>query len=592
VNGKITPRELLKQRSILNKDIDDASSFIGLQDQVLINVMSQLELRLHNSEGLQTFLITELKYLALKNDAITFKRVLETLHGNIGSSAGKLASRLSSSKQMNQMSSMMAILVALCLHWRNTLLAASTILKYPFKDEVVESVLKSLMLKDPKYSEIQLDLILKIASKYNYKFDEYEISQLSEKLSNVHDKRTVLSKVTLFLIDHSKVDNRDQKVKKIYKLILNDSLIHNRAGMYSNWRKISNCYSEIMDHDIRILSIMIKEFSYSKNYIKLAEEIVKKIPQEQYTHAFLIEAMMEYAFKKNNIDMINLIVERLEPPVSRPVLSQLLKMNMKAGDYQGLEKIMSQISQIGLKSEDYATIVHGLLKRGDFMDALSFSQGIPPGLASSAYLKIVNYLINTRKEFQEKELVIVQNIVDKCEGVYNMKHSFWTMLSSLFIKYLTKNHGNVGVWNSKMIYERSTKDFLLKAYADSRIKSPVLDAKITLNPWSVPRDRRHLIRFQIGTRSRPIVIKTIFDRAKKLKMVEVMDWALLELTELGISPRDVKIDVTRSYNSHARNIGFRDDDKDEMFQEIWDHGSVDCVKENKALKKVPEKIIE
>lgn len=561
--GQVSYGELLKHQAASEEGPLNKSSIGGLDHGVLETLMHELHSGLKNNEGLQTFLVIELRYLASQNDAITFKRCLEGLSGDIGSSAGQLASRLSSSRQAVQTSLMMEILVELCLHWNNTLLAATTVMKNTVDESTVRRVLGSLLLKDPKYDDIQLDLIMKIGGKYQYKLNEYEISQLYEKLASIYDMKTVLHRVTLFLMDHAKANNRNSDVRQVYRQIVNDALMHNRAGMCSNWRKIIHYYPDIMDHDPNVLSILIKEFCQAKEYITLAGEIFAEIPEERYTHAFLVEAVMEYASRMNDVELVNSIVEKLEAPVPRAVLSQLLKLNMKLGDYQSLDKIMAQLQLEGMSSVDYGNIVHGLLKRGKLMDSVTFAHGLDPALSNVAYLKIVNYLINTRGQFHEKELVIIQGVVDRCKGVFDMKHSFWTMLSSLFIKYITKSHAHVGVWQSKMIYERSTKDFLSKAYAESRIKSPVLDTAISLNPWSVDLTRRHLIRLQINTRSRPVVVKTIFDRAKKLKMDEVMDWALLELTELGITPADVKMDVTRSYNSRAAQLGFGDMKSDE-----------------------------
>lgn len=586
ITGVVDTSELLKQWS--SNTPSQLSSFVSLEESVLENVMSQLSTSFPGNDGLQTFIISELGSLVRSNDPTTFMRVIRGLGNSIGLSSSKMASQLSSSSPSDQTTTMTLILINICLHWKNTLLASSLMLKNDVSDKhMVERVIKSLLLKDPRREEIQLDLIIKIATKYDYKLNEYEISQFANKLENMHDKSALLSKIGSFLQQHLMHDDLDIFVKTVYRLIRNDSLIHNKAGMYTNWRRIALVYPDIMDHDLRILSIMIKEFLHSKTYHKLAEELVSQIPREHYTHPFLVEPMMEYAFKKNDIEMCNGIVERLEPPVPRVVLSILLKMNMKLGDYKGLEKIMNQISKSGMTSTDYATVIHDLLKRGDLMDAISFTSGIPPHLSNSAYLKIINHLINTRKQFKETELAIIQEIIDKSTGVFNMKHSFWTMVGSMFIKYLTKNHAHTGVFQSKQIYERSTSDFLLRAYADSRLKSPILDTKVCLNPWSIDHERRHLIRLQINSRSRAIVVKTIFDRAQKLKMKEVMNWSLVELTNLGIKPRDVKIDVTRSYNSHAAKVGFREEDSEAEFNEIWDQGSARCVKDNETLQKMP-----
>lgn len=585
VGGHITPKQLVERTLELSStDESQRSDLVGLSNDVLMTALSNVSRAIRQHVALQTFLAVQMRSLARHNDVVLFLKVLKSLDGDIGIESAKMSSKLTTSKTADQRETMEHIIVDMCLHWDNGLLAASTVLKHHYPEVIVKRVLDYLLLKDPKNDEIALDLIMKITSKYNWKFDVYHTSQIQQKILALYTNKSVLSKLTRFFSNHIKASNNDFEVRSTYELILNDASIHNRAGMYRNWRRISQVYSNIMDYDLQVVSIMIKEFLKSKGYQKLAQDLIQRIPHEHYTHPFLVDSIMRYAILQNDIDMINDIVENLETPVPRPVLSTLLKMNMKLGDYQGLERIMSQISHSGMESKDYAIIVDGLLQKGDLMDAISFTHGIPQQLSHSAYLRIVNHLVSTKGQFHERELVIVQDIVDKCRSMFELTHPFWTMLSSLYIRYLTKTFGYAGVWKSKMIYERSTQDFLLDAYSRLGLKSPVMSTDICRNPWGV-QEQQHLIRLSIGLQSRIIVVKTIFDKARKHNMREVMDWALLELVELGMSPEDLRIDITRCYNRDAAQVGFRESDSEQQFKRIWTKGCDYSVKECEPLQK-------
>lgn len=588
--GPLALPELVILRSENNKATDSRSNMMsflsGLNPEILATIMTEIRSNLH-LPSTQALIVSELLRMARTGDSQGFRNVLSSLDGdNIGPFAAKLVSKLSLTPEGGVGSTMHHILALICSHWNNPLLGATVVLgSWNCSLETAQVVVRSLLTKNPKYEELILDLLTKIGARYAYKFNESEVNQIMEKVAQVPHKSQIIKRVTMLLIEHASFKERSRHVKKIYNIILNDAHTKNIAGVYLNWRNVMDEYPTILDHDLRVVSTVILSLLRSKQYHIIAQEIVEQIPESAYAHPFLVQPLLEYAFKRNDVGLANEIVRRLRQPVSKEVLSTLLKLNMRLGDYAGMESVMQQITKAGgMSQKDYETIVHGLLKRDDFLDAVTFTQNIPVHLSQGACLKLINHLINTKAQWEEPEFAVVESLLDKIQASApvgsRQGKGFWNMVGSIYIKYLVKNFGRQGIRDARDIYERSVKDYTLKAYGASRPKDPLLEtANISTNPFIVPVNRRDTIRLLIDDRSSGIIVRTIMDAAKRLKMTAVVNWALLSLVELGATPTEVKIDVTRKFNVHARKIGLREWDDEEKFQDLWDQGTIEFVKD-------------
>ncbi|CCH43176.1 Cytochrome B pre-mRNA-processing protein 1 [Wickerhamomyces ciferrii] len=426
-----------------------------------------------------------------------------------------------------------------------------------------QEVLNSLILKNPLQDEYQLKNILEFQNHFNTKFNQFQANQIMSKISTPTTTPLFFKTISQLVIDNSPL-TMESYINTIYDLISREVYNNNPESCAENWLKIKGYYSNIAQHDLNILASLISIFTKNLKYRPLVEEIILQLPSDLYGDPILVVPLLEFATEKRRSDLANEICLKIQPPISRRLLSSLLKLHIVFDDTVGTERIFQEINKSGepLTKGDYHAIVSKLLRKDEFLRALSIVQSIPINISESSYVALINYIVDdslkNKLEISDKNLAIIDTLLNKMEQFNPKNHGFWERISGLYIKYLAHSKNIENLQIAKQIYLNSTSDPLVKKYLSTNYqnsKAHIPGLEITYNPFSIIQKPEKII-LKISNSSQVIILKTIADGAIKLKDKNSLNFALGYLTKLGFTKQDLINDFSRKYSKTISNMGF------------------------------------
>lgn len=589
-----------KNMYIVNGDSNRKSIFneLDIYDPILKNLINKISIEILTNNKLKEFIILEFIELKKQNQLDKIRYIWYLLKLNLikKSFTGEdfqTILRLNTDSNDKFIES----LIDLSLYLNNLNIVTNLAIKNEISTNLLKSVINSLIIKNPRYEEFTLNSILNLIIKKNYRFSETEnIEILQNKFSYLN--LFLQKKFLEYLITSTNYDkNNKLKLQNYYKLIEINFSLKNYTGCYIVWSKIRIEFPSIKinQHDIKILSKLVKIFN--KNSLFLSKEIVNSfkpfnlLNKDNYNNEIIIHNLIRYYTQKNDSDSINELLSNLDPSFQRRTLDELLRINLFFKDSnKNVETLLKQIMDNfgNLSLLENSLIVESLIQRHQFDEALNFADKLNVNVAKNSYLKIINHVINKAKgELKSKKQQLIINTfltkvssVKKDENYDISKDSFWSMISSFFIKFLCVK--KEGIEFSKKLYLNSTnltnKSYYLDNDSNSLQKKLKALDELNLNPFKNPNDVNFLI---INDESKLIILKTIYFASNKFNDQNTINWCYKRFYELGLS----KLEIMMFINPHL-SLAIEDCPLSSVshFNEFWYNMTPKYIKHNPVIK--------
>lgn len=435
----------------------------------------------------------------------------------------------------------------------------------PFQErpKAVNEIVDGLLYKNPTHEEFQINLIVKLVEKFKLTLNEYQARMLSEKIPR-HANPVLTKKVSSTILLYS---DRTTSVflDNGYKAILKDFGANNAAGCAETWLWIKGFHQDLSYHDPRVLAVLLVIFTKNKKYRGIAKELVNEIPERMYSDPELIGPLLDLLSVMNRPDVANTICAQIKPPLSRPMLSTLLKLHVSFNDAEGTEKVLKQIYDMGseLSTSDYVIIVTQLLKKKQFSKALNVVKTIPLEFADMAYIAVINYIVDhsrkSKTPIEEINLTLIETLVRKVDELPEAKQRFWNRLGAVFFKHLAGTGEKEDLSIACQIYLNTYLDPEVRQYVRDkqaiRTKFDTTNLEATSNPFGVEKNRGRII-LRCGDSARLTILKTLADGAVAAKDNTTLDFAIQNMLELGFSKAEIMLDLTKKYSRDNAAKGF------------------------------------
>lgn len=423
------------------------------------------------------------------------------------------------------------------------------------RPEAVNNVIDSLLFKNPTHDELHIDAIIQLVETCKVTLSEHQARMLSEKIPK-DASPTLTKKVSSILLLNS---NRTSTVflSNGYKAIYKDFKANNPAGCAETWLSIKGFYHDISLHDTKVLAVLIIVFSKNKKYREIAKELVNEIPDFMYSDPELISPILDLLGDMNRPDIANTICAQLKPPLSRPMLSTLLKLHVSFDDAEGTEKVLKQIYDVGseLYTGDYVVIVGQLLKKNEFQKALNVVKTIPLEYAEMSYIAMINNIVDQSRRgktpIPDVHLAIIETLVNKIDGFHKQRFKFWNRLGAVYIKYLCSFRDIERLAIARQIYTNTYLEPEIKQYVRDqdviRTKFDTTNIEATSNPFAVEKNLERIILRSDET-ARLTILKTLADGAFIIRDHKSLDFAIKNMLDLGFTKAEVMLDLTKKYS--------------------------------------------
>lgn len=441
-------------------------------------------------------------------------------------------------------------LTQLSLHWNNSTIPSILLLESNNRDidpKTIHAILQLLFLKNPVLEDLQLNMIYRLLSKYpKVVISEFEVSQILEKLRN-YSKLKVTKEMLQLLMERQQGANMTAPTKThiLYELIKIDRKLSNPAGCYMSLVKLMKL-QPLNEIDPRVIAMLLSTFNKNHKFKSISAHIVSKLTD--LTNPLTLDAVLRSLIHSRETTKLNTIMNTLTKNINKTNLSHLLRINLTFANYNNVELIIQRlISQYRLESHDYLAIIRSLLNKKNFKEALNFSQSIPIPMASGSYLAIIDNIVTARSRavMNNRNLAIIDELCNKMKTAAEKEKAdiqeFWGALTPIYFKYLLKSTYDCESLETLIkIYELSTKEFLLPLTTQ-------------YNPFQIEK-HDEFTKLRILDNSKTVIIKSILDKAIYLKSTKWINWASLNLLELGFSPKELKFDVYRKLDSRLQEM--------------------------------------
>jgi hypothetical protein len=385
--------------------------------------------------------------------------------------------------------------------------------------------------------------------------------------------------------------------------------LNNISGSYITWAKIQIEFPsmKIHDHDVKILSKLLKIFNKSKDYYVLSNEIIESLKpfeklNKDQNNEILLQNIISFSAKTSNVGLINELVNSMNPPFQRRTLTELLRVNLTFKESpENIQTLLKQIMEnFGTLSPlENSIIVKSLIKGAKFREALVFVDNLDLKSAKNSYLTIIDHLINrSQGELKPNQLIIIHRFLSNVQNrnldeFYDFKKdTFWPMVSSMFFKYLSLKQENLGAL--KRLYSSSNKNITNKLYYldDLSIYNEVSGAAhvkkttsnkldhLRLNPFENPDSARFLL---INDETKIVMLRTILNLSIRAKDTRSISWCFKEMNDLGLSKLEIIVDASKTF---SKKVGFNDlkSTKIDRFKNYWYENSPRFIRNNRYLK--------
>lgn len=439
---------------------------------------------------------------------------------------------------------------------------ASSFIRQP---KIVDDLLTALVFKNPLHEELQLDMAFRLREKFDAKFNDFQAGLILEKIPK-NATGALQKKISLDVFHNLKSKNADVFLNTVYKSIAKDFEIDNPAGCAESWLRIKHFYQDIGQHDLRIIAKLLVIFNRNRKYRTIAKELINEIPRNLYSHPSIVGPLLDLARELNRPDLANEVCAGIKPPITRSLLSSLLKLHISFNDSEGSEKVLQEIYKMGgdLSASDYNVIISQLLKQDEFVKAMNIVKSIPVEIADRSYITMINHIvdkaIDNNDTISDINLALIDNLIKNIEQSNIKFVRFWDRLAAVYFKYLVSSKSLSDLLLARQIYYNTFKDYLAKSYIenkpDLKSKYDLSEVAYTTNPFIVEDDdSKGTMYLQATEHSKIVILKTIADAAIRIQNGPILNFAMNNLIHSGLSKTELLLDFSRKYSRVVAKSG-------------------------------------
>lgn len=574
VRGNVSGKSFVNQLKRIPEPLEEPL-FHNLSKQTLETIIPKVVKHSHFSNTANLFLLEEMSNLIRVNDLVTITTIAKALVNKRKVPKGSLkthndeilAAEVIPDRILSQYYRLILEYAVKSGQYEFGYQLAMDNHKYLSKHRnVLLELIDILLIKNPLQEEIQLFMVNSIRDSYDLKFTENQANIIFEKIPQ-NSSGFLDKKVTTSVMANLQNDNTDIILNAGYRSILKDAQRNNPGGCHETWLKIKHHRTHIDQHDHKVLAALIKSFTRNRHFRSVAKDIVNELPKSSYSDPLLTSPLIHLSVKLNVPELANAVCATIKPPVTRALLSDLLLLHLSFDDTDGTERVLQEINRIGseLVAEDYAAIVSQLLARKKVDAALKITQGIPLAHAYTPYTILINHYvkqsIKANEKLQPTKLAIIDSLIGNMVNHSGTPRRFWDRLAPIYIKYLVSSDLQKDLQIVKQIYINTFLDFEAKEYLDNgpdiKPKYDLSEVQYTDNPFMTELDdEKGVIYLRATENAKVIILKIIADAAIKIENTDVLNFALMQLKEAGLTRNEVMVDFSRKYQMKVAAKGF------------------------------------
>ncbi|ODV58056.1 uncharacterized protein ASCRUDRAFT_129383 [Ascoidea rubescens DSM 1968] len=347
----------------------------------------------------------------------------------------------------------------------------------------IKKLIDSLLIYNPIYQEIQIDLILKLLEAFDIEYSNLIQLLLFEKVFNsefnssstspsekIHFQNSPIMipfmSNNLFLFSFAKSkknlssDPNNLKFINMKNILLSYSnkLIQTNIGL-NNISAVISIFKMIQDDfflkkyheesDINLLQSVVRYLDKNK-YHSFSKIIVKSIPLRLYQNTKVVLLVLNHAASLADVELFKKMMDFLSksgisPESHRLVLFYIIQLYIKTNNQLGVTKAFKTIINqfTNLNRNEFNLLVEFLLKSGEVNKAIELCNKYKPSMTLSGFNRILHYLIKNKKVIQFESFIHkqFQKIID--DTFYKDGKSvieFLDYISITYLGFLIKNY--------------------------------------------------------------------------------------------------------------------------------------------------------
>lgn len=301
--------------------------------------------------------------------------------------------------------------------------------------------------------------------------------------------------------------------REMFNMIRSNLLYNNTSRAALIATALYNRGTSIENYDIHVLGLMIKKFSKTRKYLRIARHLVSLVTEEYYNVEGLTEILLSYCARTKDQDLAVKVYAQLNAPIPRTVLTSLLHLHISLGDNEGAEKILKEISRRNdaLLPVEFSMIVEVALQQS-LDKAVELVRKNTPSFAKFAYGPVIN------KAIELGEVEIADEFINLVYNNFHHNDIVFDGIATLIIKRILKTQ-------------------------TSR------DARLQWLQWKSGNHPRPKIKLPSES-TQIISLRAIADRAMVEGDSSVVHWVVQELRHLGMHMSDIRKELLKRKNAH------------------------------------------